>query len=391
MPFLQYRNGTTLTALTVEPNQIPIFLIPGITGNGQEVYKIAEEINKKRGGKTPVFIYSEVGDQTDESPDDSLLNLSQDQLAEKMLKEILDITNNARFDIQIAGFSSGAIIGSMLSKKLKESGHDAHLVAIDQPDMKSVTKYIAEDSDSLMTDLAKVVNMAAHLSGMQQVTFNEDQINGARNYWSLKDRLNFLGNILLRNQTVSDKQESTFSAYIARAVRNLNYPDVRQSPEINSIHTIFTKSTALKYGADPENWQEYDGGWGEHCNKDKLVTHHDEYLADKNHLDLLDGECANRVATIISDALRQDPRKLFTKQVAFLQQELEAQQKRQKVEDLPLNPAIKTVEATPGISRTPGTLFTQYKPNPGLATQKQVKSDKLDTNPVERSISSVSM
>lgn len=359
MPFLQYKNGLTLNSVTVDPDQLPIFLIPGIMGNGRELYELAEALDKERGGNTPIFIYDE-----SELADDSLLQLSLDQLADKMLDEIKDITNDSVFDIQLVGYSSGAIIGSILANKLSKNGLEPHLVAIDQPDMTNVAKYINQDSNDLMQDLINVVNVAAKLSGLKGVAFTASQVATAGNYLELDARLNSLADTLLSSQTfVSDEQRDTFADYLARAKRNLNYPDDQTlQRKISSTHLIFTKQTAIKYGADKDNWQTYTGGWDKRT--DRLVIHDSNELADKGHLELVTGPCATEVAHIVSVSLRQNPQKLYEKYMSALKKSLEEQNLKWK---------SSKDKHRDSVSRTSGTLFTQYN-NAGDSSRRNVQT-----------------
>ena len=375
MPFLQYKNGLTLSPLTVDPDQLPIFLVPGIMGNGRELYELAEALDKQRDHKTPIFIYDE-----SELADDSLLQLSLDELADKMLQEIIEITNDAKFDIQLAGYSSGAIIGSILSRKLCENGLEPHLVVIDQPDMTSVAQYINQDSHSLMQDLINVVNAAARLSGLSEIKFTEKQVDVARNYLELEARFNQLADTLLRaQQEITEQQRNTFADYLARAKRNLNYPDDKVTPsKISSTHLILTKETAVKYGASEESWKEYQGGWAKRSNQ--LVTHRSDLLDDKSHLELLTGDCAVEIARIVSESLRQDPEKLFNKYIDVLQKSFAEQKRRNKTDSAPTPSIHQNPVLTTSMIRTSGTLFSQF--NTGDHTKRHSNAPE-PKNPVK--------
>lgn len=318
MPFTKFTTSSLEQSHTNDPENLPIFLIPGILGNGNELYSLAAAINEQRKGKTPIYIYEEP------IMDGEPLQLPLDNFAASIAQEVLEIRQNSPLPYILAGYSFGGILAAEVARKLLSVKHDPRLYVIDEPAESCVKRYFYsdcnshdtdpsgdndKDPDAFRTDLFNIVNYAAKLSGLQQVELSKNILSSLQ-FLELEDRIDHLADNVLnhQSQTTPASNEQTFSTYLEIAKRNLRYlKDSDSNPEqkLSNVHTIFTKETARKYSTDKQSLNQFKGEWDLCSTKitqlNPLVS---SRLGNQSHMDLLKKENAALVAGLITSNLK---------------------------------------------------------------------------------------
>jgi thioesterase domain-containing protein len=315
MPFTKFTTSSLEQSHTNDPENLPIFLIPGILGNGNELYSLAAAINEQRKGKTPIYIYEEP------IVDGEPLQLSLDNLAASIAQEVLEIRQNSPLPYILVGYSFGGILAAEVARKLLSVNHDPRLYVVDEPAESCVKRYFDSDSDTgltsdkdkdrdaFKTDLFNIVNYAAKLSGLQQVELSKS-ILGSLQFLELEDRIDHLADNVLKQQTqtIPVSNEQTYSTYLEIAKRNLrNLKDSVSNPEqkLSNVHTIFTKETARKYGSEKHSLNQFKGDWDLCSTKitqlNPLIS---SKLGNQSHMDLLKEDNAALVAGLLTNNLK---------------------------------------------------------------------------------------
>src|SRR3989338_7650949 len=132
MPFIKFISTPYEQSHTNNPDELPIFLLPGILGNGSELNSLAEAINETRNGKTPIYIYEEP--TYEGKPEEMTLS----EHAASIAKEILEIRQNSPIPYILTGYSFGAILAAEVARVLRSVNRDPHLYVIDEPSKSCV-------------------------------------------------------------------------------------------------------------------------------------------------------------------------------------------------------------------------------------------------------------
>lgn len=289
MPFTKYENDSVPESHTIDPDNLPIFLIPGINGNGNELFALAEAINTKRGGRTPIYIYEEP------TIEGVPLQFTLSEHASLIDEEVQEIRQFSPLPYILVGYSFGGILAAEVALKLQTLNHDPRLYVIDEPSKAISQSYIKNDSESFKTDLVKIVNYAATLSGIKPITITKDLL-ATLHLLTLEERIDQLTSEVLGSQlaSVQKSQEDTFYTLLETAKRNLRnilLADIGSENKLTNVHFIFTNETALKYSDGKLNAQQFNGGWDDICqNKPKhLNPSLTSKLSKQLHMDLLKG------------------------------------------------------------------------------------------------------
>lgn len=385
MPFTKFTTSSLEQSHTNDPENLPIFLIPGILGNGNELYSLAAAINAKRNGKTPIYIYEEP------IVDGEPLQLALDNLAASIAQEVLEIRQNSPLPYILVGYSFGGILAAEVSRKLLSVNHDPRLYVIDEPAESCVKRYFDSDSldaasdsnndkdrDAFKTDLFSIVNYAAKLSGLQQAQLSKN-ILASLQFLELEDSIDHLADHVLKHQTqsVSESSEQTFSTYLEIAKRNLrNLKDSDSNPEqkLSNVHTIFTKETARKYGSEKQSLNQFKGDWDLCSTKitqlNPLIS---SQLGNQSHMDLLKEDNAALVAGLITNNLKIEikPDFLMIRQIQAILGESVQQEKMNVVIEQLFNKTHK---------RSSMQFFNTFNAHDNTAKptqQDEVKSDDI--------------
>lgn len=304
MPFIKYMSNSFEQSHTNNPEELPLFLIPGILGNGSELYSLAAAINEQRNGKTPIYIYEEPINEG--KPEEMPLS----EHAASIAKEILEIRQNSPLPYILTGYSFGAILASEVAHVLRSVNRDPHLYVIDEPAKPCLRQCFEDHSDTFNKDLLKITNYAAKLSGMQTIQPMQGLLDAIQ-HMELEDRIDYLANSTLTNQEhpVSDDNASIFYTYreiAKRNLRNVIQSDSEPPQKLENIHLIFTEETTVKY--DQANVAAmFTGGWDQYSDR---ITHlHQQApdeLAKQSHIDLLKAGNAMTVATLITESLKRE-------------------------------------------------------------------------------------
>ncbi|HTM64029.1 MAG TPA: thioesterase domain-containing protein [Gammaproteobacteria bacterium] len=294
MPFIKFDNTSFEQSHTSDPDNLPIFLIPGILGNSNELYKLAEEINAQKKGRTPIYIYQEP------PATDELMNMSLAVHANKIAQEILEIRRFSPLPYILVGYSFGGILASEVAKELQASKYDPRVYVIDEPALSCVKKYMDPENKSnfnFYQDLAKIVNYAAFLSDITPHSLTDEFLNEHISDEFEEFIYHFAVEITENQATaqIDDANITNFITYLEiakRNLRNMAYSDSPKKNILDNVHVIFTNETARKYssGSQSQTAKDFLGEWDQ-CSV--RVSHLNPNITSKlstqSHLDLLKG------------------------------------------------------------------------------------------------------
>lgn len=263
MPFTKYENDSVEESHTIDPDNLPIFLIPGINGNGNELYALAEAINTKRGGRTPIYIYEEP------IIDGEPLQFTLAEHAALIAEEIQEIRQFSPLPYILVGYSFGGILSYEVALKLQSQNYDPRLYIIDEPSKTYSQNYMKKDTDSFKTDLVRIVNYAATLSNIHPISIT-NQLLSKLHLLTLEERIDQLASEVMGSQAapIQESQESSFYTFLETAKRNLRNilrSERDQENKLSNIHLIFTNETALKYSDGKQTAPQFTGGWEVPC------------------------------------------------------------------------------------------------------------------------------
>tara|TARA_R110000868_G_scaffold113412_1_gene304417 strand:- start:2257 stop:3480 length:1224 start_codon:yes stop_codon:yes gene_type:complete len=356
---------------TCDQKEIPVFLIPGINGNGSELEQLALALREKRSDTAPMYVYEEPTNDYGLPQTSSL-----EAHAKSIALEILEKTNYSPLPKIIAGFSFGGILAAEVARELQKMHYDPQLYVIDEP-AKSLIRERADSANtesksykSFIADLLKVADYAARLSGLKSLeSLNLKIDTSTLTYLKKEGRINSFFNSLIRQQdTIPDALAATkFVRFLQIAKRNLTYTVSKDSnPDIKlaSMHLILTLETALKYGANNDNANSFTGAWEQYCKEVTLLkpADNDNKLKVLSHMDLLREGNAELVATLIADSLEHNltPKKLRERQLEAIDVSFNMMQSNSTEE-----PNL------PALSKEPSTFF---HPTPTKAPLRSTKS-----------------
>jgi hypothetical protein len=294
----------------------PVFLLPGILGNREEMLAYGLALNKQfRQMKSyrKIYIYDEPIAEEVENTTDKTHKMSFHAHADAVAKEIAKIQPDRQTPIHLAGYSFGTNLGDEVASNLTALGYETtHLVAIDNPSLALVKARIAADSKDYQAEMVSIVNYAAKLSielidniDPPYLTLNT-QLQQIFRFNKVEGRMEYLEKHFTdqqKNLGISDEAINLFKIYVGIAKRNLlnlSLAKDTQNTRLHHIHYLFTNATALKYGASPADIKSFTGGWDKRA---KLATNQvtDTNAADirqKSHMEILTASSAEAIAAL---------------------------------------------------------------------------------------------
>lgn len=305
--FIEFDNKQYERSQTVDPDNVAIFLFPGILGNGSELNNLAKAINDIRKGRTPIYIYNQPKDANG-MPTEKPLKQEAADIAAEMRK----LRGDTNLPYIMAGYSYGADLMHEVAEDLASHGFDPFKIAIDNPAPGCVKAYIENDSDDFKKDLIKIINYAAELSGIETLLNPDDVILEKLQNVELEDRVDLISNQLFDLQTNSIHEDSViaFNSYLAIAkqnLRNLAYANTNSSTKSTKTHLIITSETSRKYGNGNSADINFNAGWDE-CSSVvvRLNKHITSKLWRQDHMNLLSNENAGLLAATINSLLKHE-------------------------------------------------------------------------------------
>lgn len=288
MPFTRFENDSVEESHTIDPENLPIFLIPGINGNGNELRALAEAINQKRDGRTPIYIYEEPIFEGEP------LKFTLAEHAALIADEIQEIRQFSPLPYILVGYSFGGVLAADVALKLQKLNYDPRLYVIDEPTKSLSKQYCKEDSDNFKRDLGKIVNYAATLSGIKPIEINKDILSSLE-LLTLEERIDQLASVVLGLQdSIQNSQEVSFYTFLQTAkrnLRNISLSDSDSGQKLAKTHLILTNETALKYSNGKQSAQTFTGGWDEFSREViQLNPYITSKLSKQLHMDLLKGK-----------------------------------------------------------------------------------------------------
>ncbi|GEM_PF-5851436 len=320
MPFLRVRfegepeSSGNLTAYPTKPNQIPLFFIPGILGNGSEFQNIIEQL-RANGDHRPFYVYyhpSIAPDKKHSYKEDATLEDQAKLIAECML----DILPKGPLPHLVVGYSYGCSQAALAARHLP----DARLFLIDGPSPECSREYFTSDNPSLIIDLFNIVKYAAILSEddgdfANSVSISSDLLDKCKKLDPLSCIDEISKYISLRVAGINQSEFNKYLKIAKQGIKNLVTPSPPASetalPE--KIVTLITKETLKKYG------NQY-AGWDKHT--ERLLLVNDEHLQNENHMSLLEVDQEMKLVHSIERFVAQEtrPENLLALHLNFLLQ-----------------------------------------------------------------------
>jgi thioesterase domain-containing protein len=303
--FIKFTNNSYEQSQTVDPDNLAIFLFPGVLGNGNELEALAAAIDKQRKGRTPIYIYNKP------TINGSPLEMTGDEEAASIADEMQYIRRDSKLPYILAGFSYGSNVVHQVAEHLSARGFDPRKYVIDAGSPACIAAYIEKDNDDLKRDLVNIVNYAARLSGMQEIKLNEKIFTKLQDI-ELEDRIDHIGDEVVHGQAANIDEDilASFYTYLEIAkqnLRNLAYPTISKQNKTTHTHLILTKETSLKYGAAESGSISFAAGWDECSSKvTRLNRHTSSKLWHQTHMSLLTEENAGLVAGLITNSLNRE-------------------------------------------------------------------------------------
>lgn len=306
MPFIKFNTEIEENSHTTDPDNLPVFLIPGIHGNAHELIELANAINIQRNGKTPIYIFHE------DTSSDKTHQMSLTEIAQLAAAEIIEKRQNSPLPYILIGYSFGGILAAEICRQLLRSQHDPYLYVIDQPSESLTKKYYQESSEDFLRDLINIMNHAAKLSGLNPIN-----IDTTLELISLYEPSEYPRCVTCVTNTVLGHNEinatpdkiSTFVTYSKIIERNLRIiaehePDPLE--KLNNAHVIFTKETASKHGLSNQTHDLYTGGWDESATMVTLLKNEgsSDGLWEQPHTELPSRNTAGAISTHITSNLK---------------------------------------------------------------------------------------
>lgn len=310
MPFLLYDEKSTgeeeatveVTTNEVVPSeldQVPLFLIPGITGNGTEFQSLIEKL-RSSGDKRPIYVWYDpaiAADLKGRPYRENLTLQEQAKLMAECMKDRLPPTGLSPY--VMISFSSGCSLSALAAQLLNAEGQVVKLFLIDGPSPEVARKYFSSSSESVTTDLINIVKYAAKLSVKPEhlddkLSFN---LNLDLNKLIKKSPLEVmdLAAQAIRSQygyIIRDDFFRTSLKVAKLGIHNLMTNTIESpSHKIEKAYALITQETAKKYGAPHLGWDKY---------AETLSLFNDNELRSQEHTALLnDDGGASRLASKI--------------------------------------------------------------------------------------------
>jgi len=274
-----------IPSIPAMPDQVPIFLIPGILGNAAEYRDLIETL-RDLGDYRDIYIWCNpqiIGNLEGANYDQSSLQKQALLIAKSMRK--ISVHYSSASPYLIAGYSYGCSLAALVADELKKNNaDDVELYLIDGPSPDCAKKYFLTPSLSLTTDLASVVKYAASLSA-ENIHFKEENIILTPEYLNSlvsltpAECIDKLAEFIIKNCLYIDIEQFQHNIKIAKQdIYNIiNSPDHLFESKFHKIISLITNQTAAKYG-------EF-GGWKKHA--EELYFVDDPLLINQDHRAIL--------------------------------------------------------------------------------------------------------
>lgn len=285
-------------ALPPEHDLVPLFLIPGITGNGTEFQSLIEKL-RSSGDKRPIYVYYHPAIVPDLKGRPYKENLTLEEQAKLMAECMKDRLPPGLTPYVMISYSSGCSLSALAAQLLNAENQVVKLFLIDGPSPEVARKYFSSSSDSVTTDLINIVKYAAKLSITtdqtdEQFNFN---LNLDLNKLLKKSPLEVMDivaqEIIDQYGEIVDYDFFIKSLKVAKlGIHNLMTNEIKSpSHKIEKAYALITQETAKKYDAQYLGWEKY---------AETLSIFKDNELLNQEHTALLnDNGSAGRLATKI--------------------------------------------------------------------------------------------
>jgi thioesterase domain-containing protein len=249
---------------------IPIFLIPGVTGNSAELQNLADKLSLKY-PNNPVYIYhnerllpEDLRTKYGKSP------ITIDELAKDIVKYIKRLLP-AGLPLHIAGHSLGAVLAVKAGQIAKDE-LDIEVIAsvIDGPAPSESQRFLVPNNKKATTDLKRIMSFTGTQTGLRETEIDlkdgdpifEQEIN---------DQLKQMATRLFSlNFDLVPEKMSSFSVSTGIVRTNIDgllscsvdyIPTVtsaKKSPQLDEIQVLSTEETRTKFDLPPDlGWKAY--------------------------------------------------------------------------------------------------------------------------------------
>lgn len=270
--------------ITIDSNQIPLFLIPGAFSNWAEMLLFGSALHIASGCRRPVFIY--VDDRTLNGNIEASHYESTLKEAEKIANEINDALNGTTNPCLIAGYSYGATLAGMTAQLLQDK-FETHVFLLDGASPEVMRKHLSQNAKPIL-DLIELVKHAAKLSELENGIKENEEENEALLKKLLNQpltkRIQILKDITL---TASPnihltEQRDRFTKHMAICEEHLtNLLTLYPQAATNKVH-----ATALVTQKTSEKFNDKSAGWDSVFTDLTFIDN--QALIKSNHQALLD-------------------------------------------------------------------------------------------------------
>jgi thioesterase domain-containing protein len=362
MAFLIFKNEKIPSSS--KPEQAPIFIFPGILGNGFEVNALAQELAELYPSR-PIYIYYEPQNKIVDGPlgDQPTLGTKIEEIAKEMQELFTADQEYHICPFIIVGYSFGATLAALTAKYLKQQGEDALVYLIDgiAPDYSKTFFNDKSKTNAVTSNFVDIINYAVKLSLGQNVMLTYDKLElDDLSKQDIISRIDNLSNLVLNTQqnNIFDAEQITaFKIYVERIKRNIQdlllYTNDITTGSLLIIKTLFTQNTLSLYSSLKNDLSAgmapHDpfGGWAPYA----TTIENDSSLADQTHLDLLMQENAERIALSIDQFIDQYMLQIIVRrQVQLTIEQIQIENKDGKFNDALLKLSkIANVIGTPSL------------------------------------------
>lgn len=295
-PFNAKANGKDHTD---HDKDVPIIIFTGIHGRAAEVYALASAMDKKHGGKSPIYIckssYPDIRD------------------AQSVADTILRVRNNSQYPYVLIGFSFGANLGAKVAELLQHQythSYSPILYGIDQASPENTYNYFELDHPSAHRDLLNIVNSSAEISGLAPLIESSDTFANFEMYFSERKLLELKNKLLAQQPNAPEEKIRRFKEQMEVVNQNLlsltnSNPYLKKN--LKSGNFIFTNETMAKQSALASGQHiPFTGGWDTCCETVQILRSEDGKLESLTHLDLVKEEHVNDLAELITASMKHE-------------------------------------------------------------------------------------
>jgi hypothetical protein len=179
------RDHETVKFPITEPEQLPIFLIPGIFNFEHEMDTLADALDLIYHGRRPIYIYSEDSENSLRPP-----------VKDPVIAAIGAIMSNSPLPYLLIGYSNGGKKAVNAARSLQSMGYDARAFVIDATPEMATIAYFNSGSPQSFKDLINIVNYAAQLAHMKKMIAHDQPELKALRYLAPQSLLEELANKL---------------------------------------------------------------------------------------------------------------------------------------------------------------------------------------------------